>query len=149
MRVEDITDKYLNDVISRCDGRDWVDTGNTTRNHDAMFKRTKEYLKEPRLMLEHGPVDIWGQHWYGGWDRISNMISYYRGIGDNISQLLMKLAFDNATEEELKDFSLYAFFQVVREEAARRYGELHKELRYLPSRIEGGYSKNPMWVAAD
>ena len=147
MNKADITDTYLHGIISECEGRDWVNTGTTTSNHDSMFTTTKNYLANPRLMLEHGEVDMWGENWRGG-DRISNMTIYYWNIGAELAAFLMGLAFDNATEEELKEFSLHATAQVVREEAARRYGERHKELKYLPRRLENGYSRKPCWRAA-
>ena len=147
MEIEDATDAYIGKIISECEGRDWVNTGNTTSHYDSMFAATKRYLSNPRLMLEHKGLDFWRTNFDGG-DRISDILGYYRTTGGELAALLMRLAFDAATEEELKDFSIYARHYQVKAEAARRYGELHKELRYLPQRLEGGFSRMPCWVAA-
>ena len=143
--ADDLTDDYINGIISRCEGRDWVNTGSTTSQHKEVFDRTKKFLEQPRSMLEHGPIDIWGIGWRGG-DHISNMMGYYQDIGSKITDVLMNRAFDAATDDELRDFSLYAKYEKVRAEASRRYGEKHPELKYLPTRLENGYSRKPCWV---
>lgn len=111
--ITTITDKALHEIIARVEGNDWVNTGNATSNHDSMFEKVKEYLANPRKMLEVIQNT--------SWDRMSLVCGYFKYPSvEWVGEGLMRLALDNATKDELRYFARNGLFQKVRDAANER-----------------------------
>lgn len=130
-----LTEKELHEAIDKAFGTRWVESGvsSSTSERSKMFDKLKQYYKNPKLLLIP-PSEHFGQTWR--WDKISTLFSFFRD--DYIPNLFMELAFECATDKELFDFSIKAFFDKVAAGAARKYSRKHKDMKYVPSKYENG-----------